>query len=641
MRRILPWPAVLAGLLAACAAQPAPALPATSTPVLPPAAIEIRFGVVGELRDANVWSLFDQPGAGYANYAAMSGYWPRLYSLSIPDRQFLPLTARGLPAPVTQDGGDFAGAVSLRTDLAWTDGSPFTADDVAFTVNTAIAFQLGFDWKAYFDFEALGRAEAVDAGTVRFHFKRAPDVGLWQYGALQGPVVQRAYWSPRIAAAAQLLPEASLTAQVESLKVSLAEAQARVDQLQASLNAGAPGTGPYQQMETELKRAKDLRNQTAARLAPLQTANDSALDAARAALYALPHEDEPTLGVWMPAGRQAGTWLNAANPAFPFGRPNFERASYRPFEDEEAAVSALEENEVDVLLAPDGLSKEIVFHRVEERPPLLAAHNAGPSARFIAINPSSTVLADPVFRRVLYCQIVSVPSRISAEQISIESFVSKENVFWQNPELNEVCGPYSPSRQATVELLKAAGYTWQTEPTESDAGVGLILPDGTSFPAIVLLAPAEPTDSLQTDLTLSLEQAAAAWGITIRTRLVSPEAIRYAVYSSYGYDMAIIGYRLSAYPGYLCDWFQEGNPFGYSSEDLRRDCVVLANTSDLEAARALIFEIQSILVRDLPLIPLYEAPTFDAYRNITYPFGSVPGGLSGVYGAPALAIPVQ
>ena len=94
----------------------------------------------------------------------------------------------------------------LRTDLTWTDGSPFTADDVAFTVNTALSFRLGFDWHAYYDPDWLDHAEAVDAHTVKFYFKRAPNVAAWQYGALQGPVVQEKYWAPKVAEASTLLP---------------------------------------------------------------------------------------------------------------------------------------------------------------------------------------------------------------------------------------------------------------------------------------------------------------------------------------------------------------------------------------------------------------------------------------------------
>jgi len=65
----------------------------------------------------------------------------------------------------------------------------------------------------------------------------------------------------------------------------------------------------------------------------------------------------------------------------------------------------------------------------------------------------------------------------------------------------------------------------------------------------------------------------------------------------------------------------------------------LNSTSDLSSAQKDVDEIQSILVQDLPFIPLYSGLTYDAYRNIKYPFDSVLDGLSGIYGEPSLAIP--
>jgi hypothetical protein len=61
------------------------------------------------------------------------------------------------------------------------------------------------------------------------------------------------------------------------------------------------------------------------------------------------------------------------------------------------------------------------------------------------------------------------------------------------------------------------------------------------------------------------------------------------------YDLAILGWRLSAYPAYLCDWFGEGNAFGYQSSQIATACRSLASTSDLEAARQLFAGIQSDL----------------------------------------------
>lgn len=100
-----------------------------------------------------------------------------------------------MPSEVTQDGEEYSATVKLRTDLHWTDGSPFTAEDVAFTANTVLAFELGYDWSTYYSLEYLLRVEAVDSNTVKYYFKQKPNVGIWQYGVLQAPIVQKDFGS--------------------------------------------------------------------------------------------------------------------------------------------------------------------------------------------------------------------------------------------------------------------------------------------------------------------------------------------------------------------------------------------------------------------------------------------------------------
>jgi hypothetical protein len=45
-------------------------------------------------------------------------------------------------------------------------------------------------------------------------------------------------------------------------------------------------------------------------------------------------------------------------------------------------------------------------------------------------------------------------------------------------------------------------------------------------------------------------------------------------------------------------------------------------------------------MEDLPFIPLYLQMEFENRLNVTYPFDYVLNGLSGLYGAPAQAIPL-
>ncbi len=253
--------ALLLILAASCTAPKTAPIPTTAlptpraTPI--PHAQEISFGLVGNVTVANAWSLFDANGYSYNNYAVRSEYWPRLYRLSIPGRQFEPSAAGALPSPVQLEGNLYFATVPLRSDLTWTDGSPFTADDVAFTVNTVLSFQLGFDWLDYYNPDWLDHAEAIDAHTVKYYFKKMPNAAVWQYGALQGPVLQKAYWAPRIADSAALLPSADQRSQIESLKTKVSDLQNQVIALQTTL---ATATGDASPTSTNQPRTPARRS---------------------------------------------------------------------------------------------------------------------------------------------------------------------------------------------------------------------------------------------------------------------------------------------------------------------------------------------------------------------------------------------
>jgi ABC-type oligopeptide transport system substrate-binding subunit len=93
----------------------------------------------------------------------------------------------------------------------------------------------------------------------------------------------------------------------------------------------------------------------------------------------------------------------------------------------------------------------------------------------------------------------------------------------------------------------------------------------------------------------------------------------------------------------LCDWFTSSNEktLVYNGSKLKAVCEAWGQTSTLEEAHAHASDIQAVLLQDLPLIPLYTGVRVDAYRNIRYPFEDVVDGLSGLYAAPALAIPIR
>ena len=320
--------------------------------------------------------------------------------------------------------------------------------------------------------------------------------------------------------------------------------------------------------------------------------------------------------------KENGAWINKVNPAHPFNAPKFESAVYKVFQDYNSADDAFSQNEVDVILNAFGY---LPHPRENPSPPLYLTNDVS----FLVFNPGQETLSDPALRKAIAC-IKGGLADIYTDDFS--NFVLAGP--WQNKQTVSRCG-----LSGAVEILQAASYSWTQKPTSQQAGQGLTLPSGKPFPPITLLVPKPEYDLMRTnDGEYEIRQMQNL-GIHITLDLVDPETLHYDVFRSDDYDIAILSWKISEYPGYLCQWFQSPSPFAYHEDKLKSACEILNSTADLEIARQASFAIQSVLMVDLPFIPLDQNTYFDDSRNIKYPFDSVLGGLSRVYGAPSLAIP--
>lgn len=639
-------------LLAACVATPkAPTVTpiSTSVPTPIPSSIPplrrgqvLRIAVLGEATTTNVWKLFDEPGTDYWNYASQVAYWPSLYQLAPLSLDFEPATAKGEPSPISCDASVCTATVTLRPNLTWSDGSSFTARDVAFTINTVLQFELGLNWQKAYDPEVIDHAEAVDDSTVRFYFKTTPGVVDWQYSILQGPIVNRAYWQPRIATSTNLLPDETLLPTIQELEQEISVMQARVDELNLSLNQMAPASFVYQDTTKEIQRLVEELNSVANKISKNRTEYEKKLAEAQTALFSLPNAQEPTLGPWKFASRVEGVFENQANLGTPFGDPWFDSVRYITYSNEAAAVEALLDNDVDLILTPDGLSQNAVS-QLAENPKITLSSNATHSARFLAFNHSRDYLADPVLHQALACVIdfQMLVKELDYNAAPLPGYLLDD--FWRNPQAVLPCSDLNDvaRRAKAVELLKAADYSWNKEPVNGETGSGLKAPDGTLLPQFTILIPLQTQDDLRVKAAEYIVQQADFLGLNVTMQQMDQDDLLYAVYGSKNYDMALLGWRLSDYPSYLCEWFipLDHNLFVYNESRIGSACDAWRGVSTLELARAYAFDIQSILSQNLPLIPLYTVIRFDAYRNVHYPFTSVVDGLGGLYGAPLLAIP--
>jgi peptide/nickel transport system substrate-binding protein len=539
--------------------------------------------------------------------------------------------------------------VSLQPGLTWTDGSAFTAADVAFTINTVLQFRLGLNWREAYNPDVLDRVEALDEFTVRFYFKTKPTVADWQYGALQGPIVNRAHWQPRISDVVALLPDESLLASIKELEAELIWMQAALAKMEVTLTEVAPGSTTYINTVRQANHLRDDLTGVYNKLEKKRAEYETKVKEARETLFTFTNLNEPTLGPWKLANHTGGSFVNQANLGTPFGNPWFGSIRYVTYSDESAAVDALLNDEVDLILTPDGLSADAVS-RLESEPEIALWRNTTHSARFLVFNHANPDLTDPVLHRALACMLEpqALIERMGGEAAPLTGFAVDD--FWRLAEASLPCSGTTEAARLTeaIRLLKVAGYSWDREPASGVSGSGLKGPGGNVLPAFTLLTLEQ--DSLRERAARYIARQAEILGLSIDVQPGNLDELLYVVYSSGNYDLALLGWHLSAYPSYLCEWFMplDRNPFAYNGsrptlgggERLVSVCEAWSQTSDLETAKAYAFEVQSALMENLPLIPLYTSVRVDAYRNIRYPFAKIVDGLGCLYGAPGLAIPV-
>jgi peptide/nickel transport system substrate-binding protein len=634
--------------LAACASLPqTPLAPsgkvsfsATPQPQRQPV---LRVAIFDDVTTTNVWSLFSEEGANYWNYATQSEYWPRLYRLSPFTQEIEPLVAQGEATPMVCESLLCTATITILPGLTWTDGSPLTAQDVAFTANTVLQFQLGLAWGEAYNPDFLDRVEALDDRRIQYFFKDPPNVGTWQYGVLLGLIVNQAYWEPRIEEASLLLPDEELRQSLLELQLQSQEMAAQVESLNLSLNSMAPSSQTYQSTTSQAKHIQEDLNSVNNQLAKIRNEYEQQLADARRALFELGNTREPTLGPWKFESRISGELTNSVELGTPSGDPWFDSVQYVKVVDETSAVAMMMADEIDVILAPSGISPQSVV-RLNAVPEITISRNNSRKARFLAFNQANPYLADVTLRQAIACLLApqELVEQLNGEAAALTRYTLSG--IWEEADGALPCqGETRETRlEHAIRLLKAAGYTWEIEPATTAAPVGLKAPNGSALPAFNLLAPAAEYDSLRALTATFIAQQAQLLGITLKVQLSEMDAVLYSVYGSGNYDMALLGWQLSSYPAYMCKWFSpsEENPFSYQGSQLKSVCEAWGQTTNMRQARAFASEVQAILMTDLPLLPLYVEYQYDAYRNIQYPFKVVTGGLAGLYGAPALAIPI-
>lgn len=603
----------------------------------------VRFGILADLDGLNPWYLFDTTGQSYWNYVVSSSYYPALYTVSDQRWDWVPSLADGLPEPITEEGDFYIGTAKLKPNLKWSDGSPLTANDVAFTANTALDFALAGNWVGYYNPAVLDRVEAVDDLTVKFYYTVVPGLPIWQYGSLLGPIVNQAYWEPLItnllAKAQELDPEAEdYLDQITPLQ----------QELEAIANDGEPTFGGTKFSKWEAGAyAENVFND---QFSLLGTVEELYTNGAY-------REYNETLGYdYTIYGEAEGE----KTLELTFG-PYFDTFIF-PIYSQDAAYLALQSGEVDMVLNPSGMPKG-VREQLENDPNVQIIRNAQNGFRYIEFNQARPYFSEEqgmVLRQAIACMIdhdLLATNVLQSEVTPVYTLVPEGLTYWYNKDVPIFCKGMSEAERLNeaVRMLKDAGFTWDSEPSYTEGssrdagytyGEGIKLPDGTAIPELDFQAPGPGYDPLRATVAVHIEQWLKALGIPVTMNYTPFNTIR-ANENAGEFDIIMLGWGLTPFPSYLCDFFTGATGVGdgsdnisYVSPKLNEQCTAFYSETDMEKARQLAYEMQETLATELPYITLFTNPIYDGVStSLAYPYTEVFDGLQGLYSAWYLVMP--
>ncbi len=615
-----------------------------------------RIGMYGDPGTLNMWAWLGHAGS-FWTWFLIGDQFLTLYRPSDVTFQFVPCLAKELAEPVANGDGTWSITVEMVEDATWSDGTPITAHDYAFTFNTSKDLRLPNDVNTYAPGGLEATVEAVDDYTLEFRFlNQAPSLGNWQWGlASNTMILPKHFWADTVAEAHRFVdgvvaPEAERPTDCEGDGLSAEEqdacgewavydeafANARRTLYEADAT-GMPSAGAYVVDKWEIgtfaqKTANDLYYFKGAEI--------------------VEYED----GTWMmihPNGTTHQLYGDAQGEEivrFTDG-PHAPRVLFSIYDSQEAAYVALAAGEVDYVLDPmPGLSRGIQEMVQKTGEGIETYKNAGFDMAYLAFNMRKYPMSEPEFRQavdILLDKEFVINSVLGSPVIPLYSTMPPGNLYWYNP---DVPRPYvGLSREErvnlAVEVLKEGGWSWAVEPTLSEdgqdviPGEGLVMPNGEPMPEITVLGPGPAWDPIRATFNQWTSEWMRELGMPVRSELSGFNNILGPVFVESSFDMYILTWGLGNmwFPTYYEDFWHSRNDTalsgrrntpGYHNPEYDALIDEFMTTADRERARELIFEAQMVLAEDRPYIPLFSSQVVEFARdNIVFPYTEALGGI--------------
>jgi peptide/nickel transport system substrate-binding protein len=608
-----------------------------------------RVGILAQPTSGNFWGI--NAIANYWDLAVQSPMRISLFGVTDQRFQLIPQAAADFASPLTAAGEDWTSTVKIKKGIRWSDGTPLTAADVAFTLNTALRFGLaGGNWSVWADANYLREVKAPDEETVVFVYSVKPGMARHEWGTLQISIASERYWAPLVEqAAAGLAGVARPAAGADDATWEAYQARqsAAAEKLFALADKGEPLAGAFLfSREEPGSFVEETANKDYFFSGVAFTGYaDGAYSEAKPKGYSF-------TAYGTPAGGKSVAYT---------GGPFVAKTVYSIYGDLNAAVLALQAGDIDVLLNPQGLPRGLA-ESVQNDPNLAVLKNESVAFRFLAFNTRRDPMQDAAFRQAVATLInreFLTDTILQGVASPVYSFVPAANADWYKPDLPRwgVLPDGTPMSSEerlnkAVEILAAAGYSWSDgNPPHWDAVNGtvaatgtLVTPAGEEMPPLELLSLSYGYDPLRATFAIWIAQWLNEAGIPVRVQQLGFNALVSRVIQEQDFDMFILGNQVGLFPSYLGDFWNSReavkggrNPGGYSNRSFDQLSDQLLTCSSYAECKPIADQIQVLIATAVPWIPLFDTGIYEVYnKKLAFPYTDTFGGLQYLYGLPSV-----
>jgi len=512
----------------------------------------MKMGLLEEPKTLNLWLARDR-----WSLRVLSLMYQPLYRQDPKSLQLIPWLAEEKPV---FDKASLSYTVKLRP-AKWSDGSPLTSEDVAFTWKIVTDFKIP-RYNTYWGI--IKKIETPDPQTVKFFLKKP--MAIFETRTLTLSIVSKKEWG----------------AVAEKAK----SAEKPLDILLKHKIQKPLGTGPF------------------------------ALQEWKQGAYLFVEKNEHFFGT----GKKIQD--------FALG-PYIDGIIFKFFGTTDAAIMAVKKGDMDTFwwdikpgYIPDLESEPYVQLFNSERSALYYMGFNLRKAPFNDVNLRQAVATvidkDFIIERIL-----------QGNGVKMDSIIPPGNIAYYCPEVPRYGeGMDKKGRiKKAYEILKGAGYSWDESPVQAGGkvvrGKGIRLPNGNPMEPFTILTPPADYDPERAMAGMIIQEWLRDLGIPASSKPMAFGALSDQVSVQHDFDTFILGYgRLSLDPDYLRSFFHSaqdkkrgGNKAGYHNPEYDKIADASAAAMDPKERKKLIWEMQKIIMRDLPYIPLYNPSLTEGVRT--------------------------